>query len=161
MYCDFDEMPKSSRVWVYQADRMLQPDEIDWLNKVARVFCEQWAAHGQDLRSSYRIFHDQFLVLAVDEAASLPSGCSIDSSVHLVTQAQRHLDVDFFDRMKVAFLENGKVVLESASNLKEKINLGEITRDMPTFNNLVSTIAELDERWTVPAGETWVKKYFA
>ena len=161
MYVNFDEMPKSSRVWVYQSSRTLDAKEVEWLESVARIFCEQWAAHGQDLRSSFRIYHNQFLVLSVDEAASLPSGCSIDSSVHLVTHAQNELGIDFFDRMKVAYILNDQVLTDSINNLKAKISNREITQHTKTFNNLVATIDELEHNWTVPVGQSWLKKYFA
>ena len=161
MFIPFNKMPEEARVWVYQADRKLLPEEIVWLEKVARIFCEQWAAHGNDLVSSFKISFEQFLVLAVDEKTSLPSGCSIDSSVRLINEAQAKLSVNFFDRMKVAFIEEDRVFLEQFQDVKSKIKSGEISRGTTTFNNLVTTIRELEESWQLPAGESWLKKYFA
>lgn len=154
-------MPKSARVWIYQSDRKLEPKEVEWLSKASHLFCEQWAAHGQELRSSFNIFYDQFLVLAVDEDKSLPSGCSIDSSVHLINEAQKEMGVNFFDRMKVAFLEEDRVIVEPLTNVKTKIETGEISKATSTFNNLVTTIEELESGWKVPVAESWLKKYFA
>ncbi len=161
MYVEFDLLPKNARVWIYQSDRKLEPNEVEWLSKVSHAFCELWAAHGQQLKSSFRLFYDQFLVLAVDEGSSLPSGCSIDSSVNLIRDAQNTIGVDFFDRLKVAFVANDHVFLESLTNIRIKIANGEISKDTNTFNNLVSTIGELEGNWKVPAGESWLKKYFA
>jgi len=160
MFNDFQKMPKSSRVWIYQANRDLTGPEVDWLEKVAQSFCENWQAHGQDLSSSYRISHNRFLILAADEGAALPSGCSIDSSVRLVTEVQKHIRVDFFDRTAVAFLDNGKVKVENLNELKDKVASGEIMKSAETFNNLVTTIDEMENNWLAPASETWLKKYF-
>ncbi len=160
MFIPFEEMAKRSRVWIYQADRKLKDNEVEWLEKVSTAFCDQWAAHGADLKSSFQILHDQFLILAVDEEASLPSGCSIDSSVHLVQQAQSQLGIDFFDRMKVAFYDGEDVELTPTSSLKGKIASGEISEDTLTFNNLVGTINELESAWKIPAGQSWLKRYF-
>lgn len=160
MFVPFENMPKHSRVWVYQANRKLTESEESWLNKVSQMFCEQWAAHGSDLKSSFKLYHRQFLVLAVDEAASLPSGCSIDSSVHLVREAEAKLGLDFFDRTQVGFLRDDEVQLTPMSSLKGKIQDGEILAETLTFNNLVATIDDLDNRWTIPARESWLKKYF-
>lgn len=161
MYVQFDLMPKDSRVWIYQADRKLGPNEVEWLSKCSNIFCEQWSAHGQELKTSYKVFYDQFLILTVDEEASLPSGCSIDSSVHLINQAQDKIGVSFFDRLKVAFMEDDDVITNPLAEIKTKIALGEISKSTSTFNNLVSTIGELETNWKVPVGESWLAKYFA
>ena len=78
MHVPFEKQPKSARVWIYQADRALKYQESRFIEKNAKAFCEQWAAHGVALKSSFKILHNRFLILAVDEQANMASGCSID-----------------------------------------------------------------------------------
>lgn len=160
MYIPFDKLSPQARVWIYQSDRKLNEADISLIEEAAPAFLEKWATHGKSLRSSYRIFHQQFLVLAVEEAVQAVSGCSIDSSVAFVRALEKELDVSFTDRSKVAFVLDGNVYLETLPALKSSIEQGKITADTQTFNNLVSNKQELEEKWLLPAGETWLKRYF-
>ncbi|MEL7004300.1 MAG: hypothetical protein AAFN93_16405 [Bacteroidota bacterium] len=160
MLIPFEKMPDHSRVWIYQADRKFNMAEMKELGINTASFLEQWAAHGAALKASYEILHDQFLVLSVDEGYNAASGCSIDSSVHFIQSQEQLLGVNFFDRTKVAFVQNGDVFLESVQNLKSKANSGVITSDVLTFDNLVTNKKEFDERWCVPAKNTWLARYF-
>lgn len=160
MLTSIDNMPESSRVWVYQANRDLTAPEQEQIQTAANQFFGQWAAHGSDLKSSYQILHDRFLVIMVDESMNVASGCSIDASVHFVQKIQQSLGVDFFDRAQVAFLEDNKVITETLTSIKPKVSEGVIDRSTLTFNNLVKSKGEMDEKWLVPAGETWLSRYF-
>ncbi len=160
MLTPFQNMPDHSRVWIYQADRKLNSSEVELLTKNTAKFLEQWAAHGAALKASYALLHDQFLVLSVDEGFNMASGCSIDSSVHFVQSQEQAFGINFFDRTKVAFVRNGDVFLESVQNLKSKVNSGLISSEIMTFDNLVANKKEFDERWCVPAKNTWLARYF-
>lgn len=160
MYISFDELSPQARVWIYQSDRKLDEADISLIEEAAPAFLKSWATHGKPLKSSYRIFHQQFLVLAVEEAVQAASGCSIDSSVAFVRALEKELEVSFTDRSKVAFVLDGNVYLEALPALKSSIEKGRITADTQTFNNLVSNKQELEEKWLLPAGETWLKRYF-
>ena len=161
MLIPFKNMPKNARVWIYQANRELNSEESAFAIQESESFCEQWAAHGHELNCSCQLTHNRFLVLAVDELIELPSGCSIDSSVHLMRHLEKNLGIDFFDRTNIPFLRDGNVFMEPLTNLKSKIQKGTITRETLTFNNLVPTIGALESSWTVPVQDTWLKKYFS
>lgn len=160
MHVRFDKISDTARVWIYQSDRKLNEEEVKHLQSAADQFAEQWAAHGKALASSAQIFHHQFLVLAVDESHNGASGCSIDSSVAFVKQAEQQLGINFFDRTKIAFILNNEIYLEPIQNLQDKIAEGAITRDTMTFNNLVATKGEMQQSWKTEAGSTWLAKYF-
>lgn len=160
MYVSFDKISDKARVWIYQSDRKFSEKETQELESGSQQFAEKWAAHGTGLTASAKVFHDQFLVLAVDESAHGASGCSIDSSVAFVKQAEQRFGVNFFDRTKVAFLLKDEIYLESIQNLKNKIEVGEIAKDTLTFNNLVATKEEMKDNWLSPAQDTWLERYF-
>jgi len=160
MYVPFEKMPLEARVWIYQANRKISPQEQEIIQNKLEKFLDQWTAHNQGLKAAGKLFHQQFLVLAVDEYFSSVSGCSIDSSVHFVQELESELDINFFDKSKVAFLHQDQVLLESLPNLKQRIEEGEIKENTLTFNNLITNKKELEESWTVPVKDSWLNKYF-
>ncbi|RYF58255.1 MAG: hypothetical protein EOO39_34485, partial [Cytophagaceae bacterium] len=84
MYVDFDKLPDTARVWVYQADRPLSDGEVNTISESLQQALNQWAAHGQPLLASAQVIENRFVVIGVDESYTLPSGCSIDASVRTV-----------------------------------------------------------------------------
>lgn len=160
MYLEFDEMPSTARVWIYQADRLLSAEEQSHIVDAAKQFLGDWAAHGSPLKSSFQLIHDKFLVISVDEGFNKASGCSIDASVGLIRDLESKLGINFFDRTKVAFLLNGEVFQSSMADIKKLISDGKINSETITFNNLVANIDEFHNSWKVPAGESWLKRYF-
>ena len=161
MYIPFNTLSAEARVWVYQASRPLNEVEQSLIEKTALDFLESWATHGKPLKASYKLFHEQFLIIGVDEGHQQASGCSIDSSVAFVQALERELDLSFMDRGKVAFIVEDKIFLEPIPQLKSSIAAGKITADTKTFNNMVTSKQELEEKWLQPAKETWLKRYFS
>jgi hypothetical protein len=159
MYISFDELNESSRLWIYQSNRPLVEKEIAFIEKSLHAFCEQWAAHGHALKTSFKIAHHQFIILAADEDHHLPSGCSIDSSVHIIKSLQQHTGTDFFDRSQIAFWINEEVKLISMNNLKDEFSTGTLTADTLTFNNLVAIKADWQKSWKTAAKNTWLNRY--
>lgn len=155
-----DKMPDTARVWIYQADRKLSDSEIDHVRNKAESFVDQWAAHGKDLAASFIIEKDQFLIFMVDESYNQASGCSIDSSVALVRELGNDLSVSFLDRSKIAFLQDGQVILYPFNKIKEVISNGEITHETPVFNNAVENVYEFKTNWLIPSGKSWLSRYF-
>ena len=84
MFISFDQITPEARLWVYQANRSLTADEAAAIETAIRPALDEWAAHGHPLLASARVVAGRFLLVAVDEGAGLPSGCSIDASVHTV-----------------------------------------------------------------------------
>jgi hypothetical protein len=159
MYTPFDNLPADSRIWIYQANRKLTAQEKELASAALKDFCESWTAHQQTLKTSFSIEHDQFIILAADEDYHQPSGCSIDTSVRVLKDIQNQLGVDFFDRTRVAFLENGVVTTRPLAHLKGVFESGELAAGSLTFDNLVPSKGDLDLRWKTPVEKTWLAKY--
>ncbi|MEM6737380.1 MAG: hypothetical protein AAGC64_12180 [Bacteroidota bacterium] len=160
MLIEFDLMPEDARLWIYQANRPLSNQEFSFVKKYTEQFLSQWQAHGQDLIASYKIKYNQFLVISVDETSSKASGCSIDSSVHLIKDLEKELEISFITTNKVAFLIEDKIHLFSFNNLKEQISNSIITQETKVFDNTVKNIEEFKTKWLVPSTQTWVRRYF-
>lgn len=159
MYLPIEQMPDDSRVWIYQANRLLSLAEIERVAVTLKEFCGQWAAHQVALQTSFSIDHHRFVTLAVNEEASSPSGCSIDSSVHVLKSLERDLGIDFFSRSEIAFSENGAIMVHPIQNLKNLFTSGRLNENSLALNTLVQTLGEWRTQGTVKVSDTWLKRY--
>lgn len=159
MHAPFDSLPDHSRIWIYQSNRKLTAQEKQQATAALEDFCESWTAHQQKLKTSFKIEHDQFIILAADEDYHQPSGCSIDTSTRALKDLQNKLGVDFFDRSRVAFLVEGKVVTHPLTALKGVFGSGELAAGSLTFDNLVPSRGDLDRKWKTPVEKSWLAKY--
>lgn len=160
MFVDFDTLPPRAKVWIYQADRCLNDAELERLASRFRIFSDSWDSHGKALRNSYRFFHNHFIVIGVDEDYTPASGCSIDKSVDFIRATEQELMVNFLDRSRIAFEIDNVIQQYSFNTLKTYINNRTIKPETLMFNNTVSSMDEFKRKWKIPAGETWVSKYF-
>jgi hypothetical protein len=159
MFVTYNDLPNNSRVWVYQSDREFTQEEIDFISKNAQQFIEQWTRHGSDLKGSFTIKYNQFLVLAVDEGFNNVSGCSIDASVHFVQELQKALQVDLLDKMNISFKVGEHINVVKMNAFKEFAKQQKINAETVVFNNMVTTKEELEDRWEVPAEQSWHKRF--
>lgn len=159
MYLPFEQLSPKARVWVYQTSEKLTSEEKDRLTNEMERFCDQWAAHGNPLKSSFSILNDHFLVVVADEKYNQASGCSIDSSVKTLKAITQQIDKDFFDRLQVAFLLNDEVRFYPVNDLRNLFQSGLIKAGDLTFNTLINSKDELDTNWLVPVEKSWLAKY--
>ncbi len=159
MYIDFNLLPGYARLWIYQANRKISAAEENPIRNEALSFCEQWEAHGQPLKTSYKIEQNQFLIFAVDEGFGGVSGCSIDGSVKMLKSLQDLMGLDFFDRSKAAFLLDGLVTLIPVAELKKAFASGTLRPDSLAFNSQVTTKEEWEKNWILAAEKTWLRRF--
>jgi hypothetical protein len=159
MRIDFNFLPESARIWIYQSSRKLTPGEAEAIQQMADNFVMEWTAHGSGLNAGSTILHDFFLILAVDEKFKGASGCSIDASVRFIRQLENRFNINFMDRSKIAYFKDEVIELVDMKSIKNEIDTKTITEDTLIFDNLVQTKGELKKQWLVPARESWMKKY--
>ena len=102
----FEELNENAKVWVYQSDRELTIEDEIRIRTALKDFVSGWNAHGTQLTGDYCIVHNRFVMLAVDESKAGASGCSIDSSVKVIKELGRELNINFFDRLQVIIEKN-------------------------------------------------------
>ena len=159
MFVDYNELPNNSRVWVYQSEREFTQKEINFIQEKAVVFVNQWTRHGQDLKGSFTIKYNQFLVLAVDEGFNNVSGCSIDSSVHFVQELEKALQIDLLDKMNISFKDGDNINIVKMNAFKQYAKENKITSNTVVFNNMIATKNELENSWEIPASKSWHKRF--
>ncbi|WP_334058923.1 ABC transporter ATPase [Polaribacter sp. P097] len=159
MFTEYKNLPKNARVWIYQANREFTNKEVDFLSTKTQQFINSWTRHGDNLKGSFTIKYNQFLVLAVDESINNVSGCSIDSSVHFVQQLQNDLNIDLMDKMNVTFKDNDTINLVKLSDFQKYAKENKITKDTIVFNNMVNTKEDFEQNWEVPAKDSWHNRF--
>ena len=159
MYVKFEDLPSNSRVWIYQSDREFSDQEINFISEKAIEFIDQWTKHGFNLKGSFTFKYNQFLILAVDEGFNNVSGCSIDSSVRFVKELETSLEVDMMNKMNISFKDGGHINIVKMSDFKEFTKSNKITSETIVFNNMVSTIDELETQWEVSVNDSWHKRF--
>lgn len=111
------DFPKNSKLWLYQANRILDNSELQLLSAKLENFAQNWAAHGKPLKAKTAVLFDSLLVFMVDGNAENASGCSIDSSVRFVKNLGEEFAIDFMDRSIVLVLDKEEFHIEKIQNL--------------------------------------------
>ena len=150
---NFDD---NSKVWVYQSSRRFAMSEALEMEEMMQEFVEGWNSHGTPVKGYANLLFGQFVILMADETATGVSGCSTDSSVHLIKKIEQTFKVNMFDRLSLAFVIKDKIELLPLAQLNYALENNFIIRDTLYFNNLVSTKKDLLQKWIVPAKESWL-----
>ncbi len=97
----FKNLPKNSKVWVYQAPRILTPEEQEIVKNAFSQFLGNWNSHGNELTGHFELLQEVFCVLVADESMHSVSGCSIDASVRVIKAIEEALQLSFLDRTQI------------------------------------------------------------
>ena len=153
MYIPYNQISPDARVWIYQSNRAFSSVEKKDIENQLINLCNNWNNHGKVLRCSFQL-HDWFICLFVDENMQIASGCSIDSSVAVIKAIAKQYNIDFFNRMNIAFLDGDLTQILSLAEFKKIL-----TPQTVVYNNLVSTKSEYESKWTVPLSESWLARF--
>ena len=159
MLADFNTLPDSSRVWIYQANRSFSDQELSEIKTDLFTFLENWTAHGNDLKAGFEIKYNRFLVIALDHSGQSATGCSIDASVHFIQHLEKKYQVELLDKMNVSFKQGEYIAYKSLLDFKAMAKQKSISKNTIVFNNLVATKGEYEEHWEVPASESWHARF--
>jgi hypothetical protein len=148
------EFNDSSRVWIYQGNRLFSLGEALEIEDILKDFVQNWKSHGVPVKGYANLLFGQFVVMMADETATGVSGCSTDSSVRVMKQIEQQFSVSMFDRLSFAFIIKDKIQLLPFAQLNYGASNGFITPDTLYFNNLVATKEELLNNWIVPVKQS-------
>jgi hypothetical protein len=145
-----------SRVWIYQSNRPFTPAEAREVEVMLDAFVKVWHSHGEPVKGWGHLFFGQFIVLMADESGAGVSGCSTDSSVRIIKEIEKKIQIRLFDRVLLAFLLDEAVHLLPLSRLPSALENGSMDENTLYFNNTVHTKAELETKWIIPIKNSWL-----
>jgi len=153
-----EEFHPTSRVWVYQSNRLFTIGEAFEIEDILKEFLAQWNSHGVKVKGYANLLFGQFLIFMADETASGVSGCSTDSSVRVVKKVESLFKVNMFDRQTLAFVIKDKIQVIPIAQLGYAVQNHFIMPDTLYFNNLVNTKDQLLHDWIIPVKQSWLAK---
>jgi hypothetical protein len=151
-------MSPESKIWIYFSEQAFTATALDIINKACESFCQSWTAHDQALKANFKIPYKQFIVLMVDESQTKASGCSIDKSVAFMRNLGTELQINFFNRLAIPFLENNQVVSYAYQNISHLFEKGMINYDSQIFNLQVNNLGEFEQSFILPFEQHWLAK---
>lgn len=160
MFLPFEDLPSESRVWIYQAENPINPEEQLKLEKSLKSFVEEWTSHGASMKGSVKIMYSRFIIIACDEKFANASGCSIDKLVNKINEVGTSLNINLIDR-NIAYLEEETIKTAHLKNFKHLISESVIKPSTLIFQNNISQKVQLTKDWIIPAEKSWVAKYFS
>lgn len=159
MLADFNDLPETSRVWVYQANRSFSEDELTELRSLLDDFITQWTAHGSQLKAGYDLPYNRFIVIALDQSQASASGCSIDASVRFIQALEEKYEVELLDKMNVSYKQGEFIAYKPLQDFRKMAKDKAVSGNTIVFNNLVTNKHEYLNHWEVPASESWHKRF--
>jgi len=152
---DFND---NSRVWIYQSSRLFFVSEALEMEDMLNDFAAKWKSHGATVKGFANLFFGQFIVLMADETATGVSGCSTDSSVHLIKSIEEKFKVQLFDRQNLAFVVKDKIQLLPLNQLEYAVENGFINGDTLYFNKTLFYKKKMPDKCEIPVKEIWLSK---
>ena len=99
---------KNPRIMIYPSSHVLKSEEIQVVSERINDFLSDWTTHGEPLSASFKIERNQFLIIFIDEENAKAGGCSVDSLTSMIRDIDTEFGLDFLNRMKVSYIENGE-----------------------------------------------------
>jgi hypothetical protein len=155
----FGALPDSARLWTFGVSRPLSDDEEARLLDAVDGFLAGWKAHGHPLAAARDWRYGRFLLVAVDERVTPPSGCSIDALVRTLKELEAEMDVEIVGGAPVWYRQgaaDGPVRRLSRPDFRKAAGEGEIGDETIVFDPTLTRLGQLRQgRWELPAAESW------
>lgn len=159
---DFTAMPSSARVWVFAASAPLVGAAHEQLMDAVDGHLQRWAAHGVPLRCARDWRDDRFLAIAVDEAATGASGCSIDGLFRVLTSLEGQLGTSLLDGSTVFWRDHdGAIHAASRSEFKAAGREGRVSGATRVFDTTVERVGAWRDEFERTAATSWHAKLLA
>ncbi|HMI46263.1 MAG TPA: hypothetical protein VK491_08855 [Gemmatimonadaceae bacterium] len=151
-----EDLPDSSRTWVFGADHSLDEGATDLLLREVDRFLAQWHAHGSPLTTARDWKYGRFLTIAVDQSTAGASGCSIDGLFRSLKALESRLGASLVPRGLV-FYKDAKGAIQSVDREQFTALSGErkIKPTTRVFDPTVTTLGEWRARFELDAASSW------
>lgn len=147
-----------SRVWVYQCSRRLTLSEALETETFLEKMIQKWLSHGHPVKGYANLFFGQFIVVIADETKNPVGGCSVDNSVRQLKEWSTQMGIDLFNRETLGFVVKEQIELLPLSQLQYAFDHGFIQGDTLYFNNIITTLSELETQWLIPVNQSWLSR---
>lgn len=155
----FEELPDSSRVWVFGSDQTLDEAKAKILMKEVDAFLHQWKAHGAELTVGRDWRYDRFLTVAVDQSTAGASGCSIDGLFRSLKSLEPKLGASLVNSGLIFYTdENGIVQSVKRERFGWLGAQGKVGPGTRVFDPTVTSLVEWRSRFALDLKDSWHAK---
>jgi hypothetical protein len=152
----FEDLPDSSRVWVFGSDRPLEGKKAELLLEEVDRFLAGWKAHGSPLTVGRSWKYDRFLAVAVDQSSAGASGCSIDGLFRALKALEPKLGASLVTSGVVFFrAATGGIECAPRERFAELGSEGKVSANTEVFDPTVTSLGEWRARFELKAGDSW------
>ncbi len=156
---DFESLPDSARVWIFGAESPVVGQASDDLLAAVDRHLSSWKAHGAPLVCARDWVGNRFLAVAVDEAATGASGCSIDGMFRVLADVEEAVGTSLVGGGRIFWRDEGGAIRTSSRNeFVSAAREGEVTESTKVFDTTVNTVGGWRGSFERPVGETWHSK---
>ena len=153
---EFDALPDAARVWVFGAAAPVEGAAREVLLQAVDAHLSQWRAHGAPLVCARVLRDDRFLAVAVDEAATGATGCSIDGMFRVLTSIEREINTTLVGGGTVFWrAADGAVQAAPRSAFVAAAQSGQLTQETSVFDTTVNTVGDWRARFERRAADSW------
>src|SRR5947207_1563002 len=140
---EFEELPDSSRTWVFGSDRTLDAAQSKALLTEVDRFLPQWKAHGSDLTVGRDWKYARFLTVAVDQSTAGASGCSIDGLFRTLKSLEGRVGASLVGSGKIFYRDSsGAIQSVNREDFVKRAAKGDITMSTIVFDPTVTSLGE-------------------
>lgn len=158
----FDNLPGDAPIWIYSADRPIDPAHQTRMLEALSKFFSTWQSHGRVLTGRATIAFDRFLIVAGYLPEGDPSGCGIDAMVHELQRLASEYGYEWVSPLDVHFrTDDGSVAAASRPEFRRLVRSGRVNGSTVVFDTSIRTLKELREEGLArPATESWHRRVF-
>lgn len=149
-----------SRIWIYQSNRPLDPVTLAAIKHQLQEFYTHWISHNRPVKGWAGLLFDQFILIVADDTADRLCGSAVDSSVRLIKHFEDQYKLSLLDRMQLAFMSDKGIEILAVQQLAKALAEGKITPETIYFNNIVTTLGEMQNNWMIEVKNSWIGKRF-
>jgi hypothetical protein len=154
-----EDLPDSSRTWVFGSDRTLDAAQSKTLMGKVDPFLQQWKAHGEELTVGRDWKHGRFLTVAVDQSTAGASGCSIDGLFRTLKALEPMLGASMVTSGLIFYCdENGEIQSVDRDQFAALGAQGKIDGRTRVYDPTVTTLAEWRARFELDLKDSWHAK---
>ena len=155
---EFDSLPDDARVWVFGAESAVEGKaSADLLEAVDRHL-SSWKAHGAPLVCARDWRENRFLAVAVDEAATGASGCSIDGMFRVLAGVEEAVGTTLVGGGRIFWRDGDEIRTASRGEFVKAAREGAVTESTKVYDTTVNTVGGWRSSFERPAAETWHAK---
>lgn len=146
MLLPYHKIPDDAKVWIYQADRPIEIDELNFINDLIEAFVEQWQLDTQDILGYAAVYYRRFIVIMAD--VSSIGNEAIEEPIEMIHYIENELGIDFFQDKAICY----KIGLQDIDSfyledIERLIDNGTLSKETLFFDNHINIKVDFENKW--------------